>query len=139
MSAAQAGAAAASAASAAARGAAARPGPTLSSAVRAVLREAGEGAALRLPTLWASVRARAPLLAGSKTHFRRKIVRAMERRGDLVKTHVFEREAGAGAGAAPRDFFAFRLKRVSRNFPRAGGALPALDAAAAPPPPPPLR
>ena len=86
-------------------------GKPLSAVVRAVLREAG--GALRLPAVWAAVRAREPVLASavSKTHFKRRVVRAMELRGDLIKTHVAE-DAGGGA---VKDFFAFRLKHTRRN------------------------
>ena len=92
-------------------GAASGGGQPLSAVVRAVLREAG--GALRLPAVWAAVRAREPALAStvSKTHFKRRVVRAMELRGDLVKTHVSE---DAGGGVA-KDFFAFRLKNTRRN------------------------
>jgi len=120
--------------SSSAAGASARAGTSLSSVVRAVLRDASaSGGVMRLSAVWAAVRARAPaeLAAVSKTHFKRRVVAAMAARGDLVKTHVFERDGGGGAAAPSRDFFAFRLKNTRRNFPGAAAAA----AAAAPQPP----
>ena len=118
FAAAAAAAAAASApasASAAAAAAASLPGrspsATLSAQVRAVLRASPEP--LRLSALWSAVSQSAPPSLRSRTHFKRRIVGAMEARGELVKCHVAEAVKGKGE----RDFFAFRLKNITRNYP----------------------
>ena len=87
------------------------PSSSLSASVRAVLRASPEP--MRLTAIWDAVSQASPPGLRSRTHFKRRIVGAMEARGELVKTHVAEAVKGKG----DRDFFAFRLKNITRNFP----------------------
>ena len=104
------------------------PARTLTAVIRAVLHENGNRP-MRLTHVWEQVAARAPDLAGSKTHFKRHVVGQMFARDELVKARITEDVKGKGE----RLLYAMRLKNNAVNRQPAAPA-----AASAPSSAPPL-